>query len=200
MDKKVEWANPAPAGLVALAIACFTFFALLGGKVTAGALPLLGCWLLGGFVVQVVVGVVELKEGAWTGGNVFLFFSAFFMLTGGLEMFIKFAASLNGWALDATIDGWAWMVLFFILVMYTFAYLRESNLVMNFILIILDVGVFFVTFIDIGWISADFKPVAAYALLITGILAIYLSSAIIINKSFGRTILPLGKSLLRKRD
>ena len=28
-----EWANPTPAGLVALAVACFGFFALLSGKV-----------------------------------------------------------------------------------------------------------------------------------------------------------------------
>lgn len=37
------WANPAPAGLVALGVACFIFFALLSGKVTAGAMPLMGC-------------------------------------------------------------------------------------------------------------------------------------------------------------
>lgn len=199
MDKKQEWANPAPAGLVALAVACFTFFALLGGKVTAGALPLMGCWLIGGFVVQLAVAIIELKQGATTGGNVFLFFSAFFMLTGGIEMFIKFAAPLKGWELDTTIDGWAWMVLFFILVLYTVAYLRESNLVMNFILLFLDVGVFFVTFIDIAWLPASFKPAAAYPLLAAGILAIYLSASIVINKAFDKTVLPVGKPLLRKR-
>lgn len=199
MEKKQEWANPAPAGLVALGVACFTFYALLSGKVTAGALPLMGCWLIGGFVVQLTVGIIELREGATTGGNVFLFFSAFFMLTGGIEMFIKFAASLKGWQLDATIDGWAWMVLFFVLLFYTFAYLRESNLVMNFILFFLDIGVFFVTFIDIAWLPASFKPAAAYGLMLAGILAIYLSAAIVLNKAYGKTILPVGKPLLGKK-
>jgi hypothetical protein len=93
MDKTVQnmgWANPTPAGLVALAIACFGFFALLTGLVTPAASPLLGCWLLGGFVVQVVVGIIDLKGGNTTGGNTFIFFSAFFMLVSGGEMIFKF--------------------------------------------------------------------------------------------------------------
>jgi len=106
-----EWSNPTPAGLVALAVACFGFFALLTGKITAGALPLLGCWLLGGFIVQLVVALIDLKGGNTTGGNTFLFFSAFFMLVGGLEMMVKSFLSKTGLTLDARVDGWAWLVL-----------------------------------------------------------------------------------------
>ena len=197
MSELKEWANPAPAGLVALAIACFGFYALLSGTVQAGALPLLGCWLIGGFVVQVIVGILELKEGALTGGNVFLFFSAFFMLVGGLEMFIKFFAGINGWQLDPTIDGWAWLVLFITLVFYSFAYFKQSALVMNLLLIFIDIGVFFVTFIDIGWMSPAFKPFAAYALLLAGSCGIYMSCAIILNAAYGKIILPVGKPLIK---
>jgi len=42
-DQK-EWANPTPAGLVALAVACVCFFALLNGYVNPSAMPLVGCW------------------------------------------------------------------------------------------------------------------------------------------------------------
>ena len=38
------WASPAPAGLVALAIACFCFYALLAGKVDHSCIP---CWVYG---------------------------------------------------------------------------------------------------------------------------------------------------------
>jgi|GEM_PF-5103005 len=34
------WANPAPAGLVALAVSCFCFFALFTNQVTDAAKPL----------------------------------------------------------------------------------------------------------------------------------------------------------------
>lgn len=198
MSVSKDWANPAPAGLVALAVACFCFYALLSGTVkTPGALPLLGCWLIGGFVVQVIVGLLELKEGALTGGNVFLFFSAFFMLAGGMEMFIKYFASINKWPIDATIDGWAWLVLFIILIFYQFAYFKQSTKVMGILLLVLTISVLFVTFIDIGWMSPAYKPAAAYGLLVTGILGIYQSAAMVLNPAFGRTILPTGTPLIK---
>ena len=101
MSGNSSWANPAPAGLVALAVACFTFYAILTGKVDGTAAPLLGCWIIGGFVVQLIVGLIELMEDAVTGGNIFLFFSAFFMLVGGLEFFVKvYSQKLTGIAVD----------------------------------------------------------------------------------------------------
>ena len=154
MNEKHGWANPSPAGLVALAVACLTFSALFGGKISPGGLGLMGCWLFGGFIIQIVVAVIELKEGKTTGGNVFLFFSAFFMLTGALEMFLKYFAFINRWPMEAHVDGYAWAVLSIILLFYTIAYLRESPLVMNILVLMLDVAVFLIATMDLGWIAA----------------------------------------------
>jgi len=186
------WANPAPAGLVALAVACFIFYALLSGSVKVGAIPLLGCWLIGGFVVQVIVGVMELLEGNSTGGNVFTFFSAFFMLTGGIEMFVKYFAAASKWSvpLDARIDGWAWLVLASCLLLWTPAYFKGTG-VLALAVVSLDVACPLIAFMDIGWLSATYKPIAADALLFTGILAIYLCSALILNTAYGKSILPI---------
>lgn len=192
MSGRREWANPAPAGLVALAVACFIFFALLSGKVNTGALPLLGCWLLGGFVVQLIVGLVELKAGSTTGGNVFTFFAAFFMLTGAIEFLLKYFAEAYRWSisLDTHIDGWAWLCLAIVLLLWSPAYFKGTSILSTAILT-LEVAVIFIALMDIGLLSASFKPVAAYSLLITGLLAIYLSSAIILNDAFQKTILPI---------
>jgi len=192
-----SFASPAPAGLVALAVACFTFFALLSGKVTTGALPLLGCWLLGGFIVQLVVGIIELKDGHLLGGNVFLFFSAFFMLVGGLEFFIKYAgaAGLMPIALDAVIDGWAWLALLIVLLLWTPAYLKTGVAPMGLLILALDVAVFCVAFSDLKIISAG--NIAAYALLITGCFGLYVGAAIQLNAAFGRTVLPMPPPLLK---
>lgn len=201
MHENHGWANPTPAGLVALAIACSTFSALMGGKITPGGLGLMGCWLFGGFIVQFVVAIIELKEGKTTGGNVFLFFSAFFMLTGALEMFFKYFAIKNGWPLEAHVDGYAWSVLFLILAFYTIAYLRESPLVMNILVLLLDVAVFFIATMDLGWLAAaTFKPITSNLLLLATGAAIYLSSAILLNTSFGRVVMPLGKPLLAPKS
>lgn len=49
-----DWSNPTPAGLVALAIACFSSFAFLSVSINASAMPLFGIWLVSGIVLQFV--------------------------------------------------------------------------------------------------------------------------------------------------
>ncbi|WP_157047291.1 acetate uptake transporter family protein [Alkaliphilus metalliredigens] len=189
VNQTKEWSNPTPAGLVALAVACFCFFALLTGRVTGNAIPLLGIWLLGGFVVQFVVAIVDLKGGNTTGGNTFLFFSAFFMLVGGLGMLFKFQMASNNIVLDARIDGWAWLVLSTALVLWTPAFLK-TPLVLSLMVIVLNIALPLITLIDLEILSAEFSFIPGWALLIVGMLGIYLSAAIIVNGAFGREVYP----------
>lgn len=191
MNNQKEWSNPTPAGLVALAVACFCFFALLSGRIEASALPLMGCWLLGGFVIQFVVGLLDLKSQNATGGNTFLFFSAFFMLTGGLEMFLKYNAIVAGAPLDGRIDGYAWMVLTAIVLLWTPAFFTKFGL-LSVIVVLLDLALPFITLIDLGLLSkADFGFIPAWVLLSAGIVAIYYASALVVNQAFGRVVYPL---------
>jgi succinate-acetate transporter protein len=190
MSQNHGWASPAPAGLVALAVACFTFFGVLSGKVDHSCIPLLGCWLLGGFVIQIIVGIIELMEGNTTGGNVFTFFAAFFMLVGGLEFFVKFAAHIQAWQIDTRIDGWAWSALAIALLLWTPAYFK-APLLLTCAVLALDVAVPIVALMDLNIVSHAWAPIAAYSLLIAGILALYISSAIVLNAAYGRALLPM---------
>jgi len=185
-----EWSNPTPAGLVALAVACFCFFAMLTNSVEKTSLPLIGCWLLGGFVIQLVVGLLDLKSGNHAGGNTFLFFSAFFMLVGGMEMFIKYHAMTTGAVLDARIDGYAWLALTLVVLLWTPAFLKSFSF-LSLIILALDVALPFITLIDLKVLSADFSVIPAYALLFAALCAIYLSAAQIVNSAFGKKIYPL---------
>lgn len=185
-----DWSNPSPAGLVALAVACSCFFALLTGRVEASAMPLLGCWLLGGFVVQLVVALLDLKSGNGTGGNTFLFFSAFFMLAGGLEMFNKYNGIVLGAPLDGRIDGYAWAVLAAVIILWTPAFFAKFSL-LSLIVLALDVACPVIALTDLGLIDKSFSHIAGWALLIGGIIGIYLSAAIVVNTAFGKKKLPL---------
>lgn len=188
--KTAEWANPTAAGLVALAVACACFFANLNGLVDKSAMPLVGCWLLGGFVVQVVVGLLDLKGKNVAGGNTFLFFSAFFMLVGGLEMFLKYQALSQGAPLDARIDGFAWAALTVTLLLWTPAFFKSFSL-LSLVVLALDVALPFITLLDLKVLSADFASVPAYALLVAGLIALYLAAALVVNATYGKTIYPL---------
>jgi len=89
MAHEHSFATPGPAGLAALAVACFGFGAVFLGRVDVSGLPLLSAWLIGGGIVQYTTAVMELKDHNITGGNVFLFFSAFFMFAAALSVFAK---------------------------------------------------------------------------------------------------------------
>jgi succinate-acetate transporter protein len=184
------WANPTPAGLVGLAVACFCFFALLSGNVTKEAMPLLGLWLLGGFVIQFTVAILDYKSNNSTGGNTFLFFAAFFMFVGGVEMLMKYDMIVRQIPFDARIDGWAWVVLTLVLWLWTPAFLKNTVLLFA-IVALLDVALPFVALMDLGLIGKSNAFIPAWALLGAGIVGIYLSGALVVNTAFGREVLPL---------
>ena len=185
-----EWANPTPAGLVALAVACFCFFALLNGFVKPSAMPLLGCWLIGGFLVQLIVGLLDLKGGNHTGGNTFLYFSAFFMLVGGLEMFTKHYGSLPGNPLDARIDGWAWAALTLVVWLWTPAFFKTFGF-LSLIVAGLCVACPFIALIDLGVLPKSLSPIPGYALLAAALIAIYYSAALVVNSAYGKKLYPV---------
>ncbi len=89
MSQEHSFVTPSPAGLGALAVAVFGFAPVFLGWVDPSGLPLLAAWLIGGFIVQFIVAIVELKDHNITGGNVFLFFCAFFMLAAAISVFAK---------------------------------------------------------------------------------------------------------------
>jgi len=181
-----EWSNPTAAGLVALAAVCFCFFAMLDGHLekTSGTLMVLGGWLIGGFVVQVIVGMLDLKGGNHAGGNVFLFFSAFFMLATGIGMFVKGL----GYPVDSTMDGYAWLALTLVLLLWTPAFFKKIN-ILTFIVLAIDVALIFIVLNDFGY--HEYIGIGAWALFVAAILAIYLSAAIVVNTAFGKKIYPM---------
>lgn len=192
-----RWSNPMPAGLVALAVACACFFALLTGRVDISALPFIGCWLLGGFVIQLVVALVDLKSGNGTGGNTFLFFSAFFMLAGGVEMFIKYQAVMTGTSMDTRLDGYAWAVLALVLFMWTPAFFVKFSL-LSIIALLLDAALPFVALIDLGVIAKQYTFIPGWFMLLAGLTGIYLSAALVVNEAYGRVVYPLPTEKMRK--
>lgn len=185
-----SFANPAPAGLGALAIACFAFFALLTGRVSHEAAPILATWLVGGAICQIAAGLIELKDHNIAGGNLMLFFGSFFMVTGALGMLIKTDLAAKGILFDASIEGYTWLCAFFVLLALTPCYLK-ANKVFFWLVIVADLAVLFIALADLKIAKAILGPAAGWLLLIAGFLALYLVAAIAINGTFGKTVLPL---------
>lgn len=189
-DQAHSFATPGPAGLGALAVACFGFGAVFLGKVEVSGLPLLAAWLIGGGVVQYTVAVMELKDHNLTGGNVFLFFSAFFMFGAALSVFAKFMMIKFGMSPHSVVEGWCWMAGAFFLTAVTPAY-AKTPLFLLIIVVLLDIVLWFIFLLDMGIISAGFKPLIGWLLVLAGILAVYMVGAIVNNAAFGKVVIPM---------
>ena len=184
-----EWANPTAAGLVGLAVACVCFFALLSGRVSAGALPLIGCWLLGAFVIQLIVAFVDLKSGNLAGGNTFLYFSCFFLFANGIAMLLKYNAIMAENPLEGKIDGYVWITLAIVTWLWTPAFCVKFNL-LSIIVILLDIALPFIGLVDLGALPKTFAVIPAWTLLIDAVVAVYLASAIVVNGTYKKKIYP----------
>lgn len=173
----------------------FHFFAVHTGQVDSSAIPLLGLWLIGGLVVQIIVGVMELQHGNVLGGNIFTFFAAFFMLVTGMELIFKYFAAMNGWVLDIRIDGWAWLSLAIALLLFTPGYFK-SPLSLLAIVLSLNVAVPLVALMDLHVLPASLHMVSGPFLLLAGIFGLYTAAAVVLNTVFEKVILPTGKPLI----
>lgn len=187
-----EFANPLPAGLAALAMACFGFYAVFTGKVSPTAGPILAAWLLGGFVVQLVVAIILYKEKNLGGSNLFLVFSCVFMLIGAVSAITKAVLRYNEIPFDPTIEGWMWIPVGVWVVMVTLAFLKAPKLL--FIMgAFLCLSVPFLILFEIGAPGdrALYANIAGHCVLIAAIIATYLGGAMVINGAYGKQILPM---------
>lgn len=182
-----KWSNPSPAGLVALAVATFAFFALLSGAVDSSAGVIAGFWLLGGFVVQIIVAIIDLNNKNTAGGNIFLFFSSFFMLISGLLLIFEWYMAKEGIAVDTHLSGYVWIALTATTILWTPAFFKSGKL-LTFVLLFLDVALPFITLMDLGIAINPMIP--AVFMLLAGCTAVYLASAIVVNETLGFKFFP----------
>jgi len=199
MSKEHTFVSPGPAGLGALAVACFGFGAVFTGKVGLGGLPLLTAWLVGGGIVQYTVAVMELKDHNMTGGNVFLFFSAFFMFGAALSVMSKYlmlSGMIGAVKPESMVEGYCWMAGAAFLTAVTPAYMKSPT-PLFLIVLLLDVALWMIVGLDMGKFSVGLKPVVGYLLYATGWLGVYMVAAVVNNHVYGRTVLPLFGSLVK---
>ena len=192
-------ASPAPAGLVAFAVACWTFVGVFTGFVTYNGLPALAAWLLGGFVVQIIVAKGELEEGALLGGNVFCFFQGFFMLTGAVSSFFKWLAPIIGAAaVETKVEGLGWGACTVALLLWSPAYFKTANGHFSTAIVFTDIALVLITLKDLTVISGTaVNYTIAVCLFLAGALGLYVASAAQLNTAFGKTVLPLAKPFIK---
>jgi len=225
MSQEHSFATPGPAGLAALAVACFGFGAVFLGKVDISGFPLLAAWLIGGGIVQYTTAVMELKDHNILGGNVFLFFAAFFMFAAALSVFAKWYSvsfifmpkALDMVAKDPTlqvgalvggmmgkavyVEGWCWMAGAAFLTVVTPGY-AKGNLFIFILVLCIDVVLWLIVGCDTGWFSIGgdvkfTKTIIGYLLIVAGAIGVYLAGATVCNTIYGKPVFFVPKPLVK---
>jgi len=192
MSAEHSFANPSAAGLGALAVACFGFGAVFTGLIKPDGFLLLAAWLVGGGIVQYTVAVIELKDHNLAGGNVFLFFSAFFMFAAALSLLAKYlmiAGLLGDFKPNPLVEGYCWMAGAAFLTAATPAYLKSAK-PMLILVILIDIALWMIVFKDMGKLDPTLVPTIGYALYAAGWIGVYMVAALVNNTVFGRQIIP----------
>lgn len=194
---KSTWVNVNAAGELALAVAVIGIGATLLGKVEPSQTVILGIWIMCGSLVHFAVGIGSMIKGLNTNANAFMLFAAFLMLAAGIEFILRWYAGTQGMSIGHVINGYLWIPIWFAVWFWTPSVLKEAPLVFNLTVICLDIAFPLTSLMHLQVVGHGFAPVAGYALIMAGILTIYMGGASVLNNSYGRSVLPLGAPLIK---
>ena len=195
-EKEGVLANPAPLGLMGFGM---TTVLLNIHNTMPTDLPLnsmiLAMGIFYGGLAQLVAGILEYRKGNTFGVTAFTSYGLFWMSLVFLWVFPSvFSGSAQAVAPSETFMGWYLFMWGFFTMMMFIATLRK-NLMLSVIFSTLFVLFYLLALKDWGYISGGWIGIEG---IICGFSAIYLAMAEVINDSFGRTVLPIGKPILKK--
>lgn len=184
--------NPGPAGLMVLAfyLGCLWPIAThMAPHELAIVLVPLG---FAGGIVQLISGVICLRNQETMNGNILLAFSTF-MFFGMGEFLLK---GMNLMPQDTSaVDGWVFLIMGILMTGFTIGHLLVPKVAFLFMIstdmFFVPAGLFFITKQKMFW------TVASWDLPVVVVLIIWLVLGTVLNKLFDRTIFPLGKPLVR---
>jgi uncharacterized protein len=181
-------ANPAPLGLAAfgvttVALSCINA-GLLPPEAAAAVAPL--AFAFGG-LAQLIAGILEFSNGNTFGTVAFTAYGAFWLWYSSLVWSVG-----AGWMKAPAAAGVAVvLVMWGVFTLYMWICTFKVNKGLFAIFLLLSVTFFLLAAGDFGWTMG--KHAGGIAGLLTATAALYVSFAEVLNGTFGREVLPLGK-------
>jgi succinate-acetate transporter protein len=185
-------ANPAPLGLAGFGVTTIVLCSINAGflppEATAAVVPL--AFAFGG-LAQLLTGLLEFKNGNTFGTVAFTAYGAFWLWYSMLVWTIG-----AGWIKPPAAVGVGTVLLMWgVFTLYMWIATFKSNKGVFTTFLLLWVTFFLLAGGDFGWASG--KKLGGLVGLATGVTALYVSFAEVMNATFGREVLPLGEPLVR---
>ena len=182
-------ANPAPLGLLG-----FGMTTVLLNIHNAGCIPLssmiLAMGIFYGGIAQVIAGIMEWKKGNTFGMTAFISYGFFWLTLVGLLVLPK----TGWWTPEEDMSGSMgfYLLLWGIFTLGMYFPTRKNNKALQVVFGTLTILFFLLAGAEFSG-SSQLNQIAGYEGIICGASAIYTALAEILNESFNRTVLPLGK-------
>ncbi|MFZ0481399.1 MAG: acetate uptake transporter [Terriglobales bacterium] len=187
-----KFANPAPLGLAAFGVTTVVLSCINAGflpaEATAAVVPL--AFAFGG-VAQLITGILEYSNGNTFGTVAFTSYGAFWCWYSLLVWTIG-----AGWMKPPAPSGVATVLLMWgVFTFYLWICTLKSNKGIFTTFLLLWMTFLLLASGDFGWTPG--RKLGGLLGLATGVVALYVSFAEILNATFGKEALPLGKPLIQ---
>jgi succinate-acetate transporter protein len=194
-EKNNVLANPAPLGLLGFGMTTVLLNIHNTGAYGVSAM-ILGMGIFYGGLAQIFAGIMEFKKGNTFGTTAFTSYGLFWISLVALWVFPSLTFISAGSKAGTTEAGFmAWY--FFMWGLFTFCMFigtLKKNTGLQFIFGSLFVLFFLLALRDWGYISGAW---IGYEGIICGFSAFYVAIAEVLNETYGKTVLPLGKPLIK---
>ncbi len=194
MEKELNWANPATAGIVGLCTVVIPLSVLNLGWIPAEGAPLIIGWLLFGGLVQVIAGIIEFRRGGLLFATPLIVFGLMLCITPA------FAEITKIWIKDFMVPPAVSGVGFLVIAVYVIAFFIATGLISWFLFILclfLDIGLWLVGLTGIGILPPGAGATGWILLLIFAVGMLYIACALFLNELFKRSVLPIGSPLFK---
>jgi hypothetical protein len=185
------WAGTTATGYSAFTMVCLIIWLMLNGYVPKDNVPVFFALLSAGSVAQIIAGIIQLKRGLATAGNLLLTFGTLFMMGPALTFLL---VGLN-LASSNPLIGYVNLLLGVLMAIYIIPLLRAPFVAF----LIAPLG-FFVLFtlglVEIGYVAL--KPVSSFLFAVSIVYGLYMVAA-----GLGEEVqihLPMGKPLMPLKE
>lgn len=178
-------ANPAPLGLLGFALTTILLNLHNAGLIAMSSVILCTGIFMGG-LAQVMAGAMEWKKGNTFGTTAFTSYGMFWLILVGIILFPEtgYMAAATGEEMAAFLALWGVFTLFM------FIGTLRTNRAMQVVFLLLAILFFMLAIADYTG-NADLKEIAGYVGIATGMAAMYLAMAQVLQESLGREVLPI---------
>lgn len=198
MSEKTILANPAPLGLLGFGMTTILLNIANTGAFGVSAM-ILAMGIFYGGIAQVIAGWLEYKNGNTFGLVAFSSYGLFWISLVAILLlphvtFLSGAAAAG--ATEAPFLAW-YFFLWGLFTMFMFIATLKKNVMLPIIFGTLFILFYLLALRDWGYITGTAANIIGYEGIICGLSAFYLAMADVINETYGRIILPIGKPIIK---